>query len=226
MRRAAELERVESVGERGRSLADLEQIAREAGIDPTLVRRAAQEIEERSAEQEGSGFTGAPTTVKLERTVQGELPDTEYERIVEEVRRAFGTTGIASTLGRTLTWTSTMEHRHDHPRSLSVSITPRDGRTTIRVQERFRSLAGGLFGGILGGLGGAGLGASLAVGMAVFDSGGVALLSGAAVVSGAYLLARTIFSAVVGRRTRELREVLDSLADEVARVTPTTVREP
>lgn len=217
MRRAAELERVDSAGERGRSLAELEQIAREAGIDPAMVKRAATELDELATEAPGSGFAGAPTTVKVERVVGGELPESEYERVVEEVQRAFDANGIASTFGRTLTWSTTMEYRHQRPRMLTVSISPRDGRTTVRVQERLTALAGGIFGGLVGGLGGAGLGASLAVGLAVFGSAGIAAVSGAAVVSAAYLLARTIYSAIVSRRTRELREVLDALATHVAK---------
>ena len=45
---------------------------------------------------------------------------------------------FVTTLGRTLTWSA-----QGSQRKMVVSVVPRDGRTTIRVDERLGPLAGG-----------------------------------------------------------------------------------
>ena len=76
IKRASELQEVESIGESstGMSLAELEQIAREAGLDPALVRRAASDLDTRVTDRQPSAFFGAPTGLVLERTIDGEVP--------------------------------------------------------------------------------------------------------------------------------------------------------
>ena len=60
----------------GMSLVELEQIARETGLDPALIRRAAADLDTRVTDRSPSRFLGAPTTLRLERTIDGEIsPD-------------------------------------------------------------------------------------------------------------------------------------------------------
>src|SRR3954451_2014706 len=138
IKRASELQQDEAPAESttGMSLAELEQVAREAGLDPALVRRAATDLDTRVTEQQPSRFIGAPTTLHLERTIQGEIPVDEYEPIVLEIQRILGGVGTASTLGRTLQWSMiSMDRRRYASRTMHVTITPRNGRTTIRIEE-------------------------------------------------------------------------------------------
>jgi len=219
IKRASELQVSEAPAEStsGMSLTELEQVAREAGLDPALVRRAATDLDTRVTDQRPSPFLGAPTTLRLERTIDGEVPVEEYESMVLEMQRIVNQIGSASTIGRSLQWTSFgVRRRNVSTRTVQVTITPRHGRTTIQIHEPVGQLAGGLFGGLMGGLGG-GLGsAAFGIGMSVFMSGTVALGLVGSVVGGAYLLARTIFGRMVRSRGEELQELMSHLVDHVS----------
>jgi len=201
----------------GMSLAELEQVAREAGLDPALVRRAATDLDTRVTERKPSLFVGAPTSLQLERTIDGEIPVEEYESLVLEIQRILGEMGTASTLGRTLQWTmSPQSGRHHSGRTVQVVITPRHGHTTIRIDEPLGGLAGGLFGGLMGGMGGGLSGVAVGIGVGAFHSGTVAVGLMGVFVSSSYLLARTIFGQVSRRRGARLQELMSRLADHVA----------
>ena len=226
IKRASELQQVESTAESttGMSLAELEQVAREAGLDPALVRRAASDLDTRVSDRKPSPFIGAPTNLVLERTIDGEIPMDEYESLVLEIQREIGGVGQVSTLGRSLVWTMQgASRRRASTRTVQVTVTPRNGRTTIRMEEPLGQLAGGLFGGLMGGLGGGTSGISMGIGMGVFHSALVAsgLIGG--MVVGSYVLARTIFGRVVRDRGERMQRLMSRLAEQVA---TTSVRTP
>ena len=219
IKRASELQQEEAPAESsaGMSLAELEQVAREAGLDPALVRRAATDLDTRVTDRTPSRFIGAPTTLRLERTIEGEVPVDEYEPIVLEIQRVLGGVGTGSTLGRSLQWTMRgVDRRRVSTRTVQVTITPRNGRTTIRIEEPLSHLAGGLFGGLMGGMGGGLSGAAMGVGMGVFHSGFAALGLVGGVVGGAYLLARTIYGRMVQGRGDRLQELMSRLSEHVS----------
>jgi len=127
IKRASELQQTETTTESntGMSLAELEQVAREAGLDPELVRRAAADLDTRVTDQTPNRFLGAPTVLRLERTIDGEVPADEYEPMVLEMQRVLGGVGTASTLGRTLQFSMTGRHRHHATgRDVQVTVTP------------------------------------------------------------------------------------------------------
>lgn len=219
IKRAAELQMQESEQSESRaaglSLTELEQVAREAGLDPALVRRAAADLDTRNSTSPHSRFLGGPSIITIERTISGEVSADDYELIVEELRRVFNDNGIVSTLGRSLAWTSIPSGRRRGGRSVNITVSPRDGNTVIRAEESLRSVAGGLFGGLMGGIGGGTTGASMAVGIGVLHSavafGGIWL----SVLGGSYLLARTIFANVARRSGSRLREAVDRIAQHI-----------
>ncbi|HEU4719757.1 MAG TPA: hypothetical protein VFS59_00225 [Gemmatimonadaceae bacterium] len=219
IKRASELQQLESTPEStaGMSLAELEQVAREAGIDPALVRRAASDLDTRVTDRQPSPFLGAPTTLVLERTIDGEMPVEEYETVVLEIQRELGGVGSASTLGRSLVWTMQRDPGpRARTRTVQVTITPRNGRTTIRMEESLGQLAGGLFGGLMGGLGAGTSGIAMGIGMGVFDSAAITVAIIAGMVSGSYMLARTIFGRVVTGRGERLQHLMSRLAEHVS----------
>src|SRR5215207_6208162 len=111
IKRASELQQEDSPIESsaGMSLVELEQVAREAGLDPALV---------------------------LERTIDGEVSSDEYEALVLEIQRELGGVGSASTFGRSLQWTMRgVDRRRISSRVVQVTVSPRNGRTTIRIEE-------------------------------------------------------------------------------------------
>ena len=146
IKRASEFQQLESTAEStaGMSLTELEQVAREAGLDPALVRRAATDIDTRVSDQKPSAFIGAPTNLVLERTIDGEVPVDEYETLVLEMQRELGGVGQASMLGRSLVWTMqgvTAAKRVDADRAGDGDAAERphddpDGRTARSARRR------------------------------------------------------------------------------------------
>ena len=139
IKRASELQQNETTAESstGMSLAELEQVAREAGLDPELVRRAAADLDTRVTDQTPNRFLGAPTVLRLERTIDGEVPADEYEPMVLEMQRLLGGVSTASTLGRTLQFSlAGGDRRHASGRAVQVTVTPRSSTTTTPVSAR------------------------------------------------------------------------------------------
>jgi predicted lipid-binding transport protein (Tim44 family) len=141
--------------------------------------------------------------------------------MVLEMQRIIGQVGSASTIGRSLQWTAYgADRRRVSSRTVQVTITPRNGRTTIQIHEPMGQLAGGLFGGLMGGMGGGLSGAAVGIGMGAFHSGAAAVALVASVVSGSYLLARTIFGRMVRSRGDELQQLMSRLVDHVSATAP------
>jgi hypothetical protein len=221
IKRAAELQQTEQAeAEPGNAmtLAEVEQIAQEAGIDPRLIRRAAQGLDRPIETNRPSPWVGAPTRLVFERVVDGEIPVDEFEPLVNEIRRTFGENGIPSVLGRTLAWSSTQSagRRRGRGRQIDVSVTSRSGVTTIRVEEELRNTAGALFGGLVGGGGGGTTGISLGIGMEVLHSAPLAGLLWVTIAAGFYTLARTIFGNIAEKREEELRGLAGRLEEQVS----------
>ncbi|MEO7503305.1 MAG: hypothetical protein ABIW94_11765 [Gemmatimonadaceae bacterium] len=226
IKRAAELQQTEQTENdpgNALSLTDVEQIAREAGIDPKLIRQAALGLDQPSTTIRPNPWIGSPTRIVFERVVDGEIPVEEFEPLIADVRRTFGDNGVPSVLGRSLAWSSSVRgRRRAQGRQIDVSVVPRGGVTTIRVEEELRNVAGGLFGGLVGGGGGGTTGISIGIGMGAFHSAPLAFMLWVAIAGGFYTLARTIFGSIAAKRERELRELANRLEEQVtaAVVTP------
>ena len=220
IKRAAELQQTQQV-EREPStaltLTEVEQIAREAGIDPYLVRQAAHGLDRPSEASRPSPWLGAPTRLVFERILDGEITVDDYEPIINEIRRTFGDNGIPSVLGRTLAWTSSPEggRRRHAGRQVNVNVVSRSGVTTIRVEEELRTLAAGVFGGLLGGGGGGTTGISIGIGMGVFHSAAIAAALWVGVAGSFYTLARTVFARMAIKREVHLRELTARLEEQI-----------
>jgi hypothetical protein len=219
IKRAAELQQTEQTAQdtgSALSLSEVEEIAREAGIDPKLIRRAAVGLDQPEQTNRPSPWIGAPTRIVFERVVEGEIPVEEFEPLIAEIRRTFGDNGLPSVIGRSLAWSSGVRgRRRASGRHVDVSVVTRGGITTIRVEEELRNLAGALFGGIVGGGGGGTTGLTMAIGMGVFHSAPIAGLLWVTVAGGMYTLARTIFGRVSAGRERELSGLVGRLEEEV-----------
>ncbi|MEO8576207.1 MAG: hypothetical protein ABI556_05895 [Gemmatimonadales bacterium] len=220
IKRAAELQQTEQVEQdpaTTMSLAEVEQIATEAGIDPRLIRRAAQGLDRPQATNRPSAFAGAPTRLVFERVVDGEIQVDDFEVLINEIRREMGQNGMPSVIGKSFAWTSDFRggRRRSSGRKVDVTVVSRGGSTTIRVEEELRNLVGGLFGGIMGGGGGGTAGISMAIGAEVFHSVPVGFGIWAAAIASAYAIARTIFVRMATRREEGLRSLMDKLEARV-----------
>ena len=219
IKRAAELQQTEQTEQdpgSALSLTEVEEIAREAGIDPKLIRRAAVGLDQPAQTNRPSPWIGAPTRIVFERVVDGEIPVEEFEPLIAEIRRTFGDNGLPSVIGKSLAWSSGIRgRRRSSGRHVDVSVVVRGGVTTIRVEEEMGNLAGALFGGIVGGGGGGTTGITMGIGMGVFHSAPIAGLLWVAVAGGMYTLARTIFGRMSAGRERELSALIGRLEEEV-----------
>ena len=227
IKRAAELQQTEQVAQDATSslsLKEVEDIAKEAGIDPALIRRAATTLDQRNEVNRPSPWIGAPTRIVYERVVDGEITPDAYEPIVDEIRRTFGENGVPSVLGRTLAWTSTQTggRRNSRGRQIDVSVMSRGGVTTIRVEEELRNTAGALFGGLVGGGGGGTTGISIGIGMGALHSAPLAALIWVTVAGGFYTLARTIFGRLCEKREKQLGDLTERLQSLVENAAQTS----
>ncbi|MDH3297786.1 MAG: hypothetical protein OEM23_02535 [Gemmatimonadota bacterium] len=222
LKRATELQRAEpsAADPEGLTLAELAEIAREAGIDPDLLRRAAAEIESRTPESTlVEKLAGAPMKISVERTVPGELAPDRFDGIIPLIQVATDGQGTASAVGKTLTWSSRTD---TNSAGQQVLVASRDGETLIRVEETYTGLASAMFGGIVGGVGvGAGVGAGGAL-AGILGSAVLGITLPLAVLGGSYAGARAIYSRTVRRREAAAVRLVDEIA---AYATGETARE-
>jgi len=167
LERAAELEATQPTEEGALSIGAVEQIAADVGMPPELVRQAAREL----ARPAGSGIAErremaarSPEPrrdrVAVDRTVEGEIRESEHEALVDEIQGTLGIVGHVSTVGRTLTWSPAASG--EDVRRVIVTVTRDVGRTRIHVEEHLfftewrgavigaSGVAGGFFGALLG----------------------------------------------------------------------------
>jgi len=215
----------------GYRLDDARAAAVEAGIPERYVERAAAELglapatpnatavaDVRNETPAASPWSGAPMSILYEVEVPGEVPESELYILVDTIRRRVGEAGHVGTIGRSISWSSSSKNRN-----LQISILSRHGKTTIRVDERLGQLAGALFGGVMGGVGGGSGGLAFGIGMGTLHSLGASLGIWGATISGAYVLARTIYKAQVRKRLETLGELAEELGN-TARDAITTLR--
>ncbi|MEN8375594.1 MAG: hypothetical protein ABFS34_09110 [Gemmatimonadota bacterium] len=196
----------------GLTLSELQEIALEAGIDPTVLRTAAAELEAGANDGAWAKVAGGPIVLMMERLVSGTLPRDSLDALVPIIVSAADAPGQASAVGETLTWSS---NAHGNTRSLQVLVSAEGDNTLVRVEERLGGLAGGLFGGIMGGVGGgAGLGMGGALG-GVLGSALVGILIPTVVIAGSYLAARALFKAAVDKRRRALSALVERIVEEI-----------
>ena len=142
LKRATELQEQAGLDDHTLSLAEIEQIAGEIGIDPAFLRVAATEASQMSSNSRGS-LTGAPFSVEAVRVADGEMSEEQWADVVQEIRRYMGGTGLSSEIGRSREW-SRFVGEGDGRFNLSSShafVRPAKGRTTIELRRSVRGLA-------------------------------------------------------------------------------------
>ena len=218
LKRATEIQHAEpsAAAAGGLTLDELEEIAREAGIDPRHLRRAALEIE--------SGRAGGSLAVRsfgeemelvYELSVPGELPEDRFEYLVPIIESRLTEHGQPAMLGRTLTWRAETPGKQ---RTIQVTVSVRDGETHIRLAERLQQLVAGLFTGTVVGVG---TGVGLGIGLPLAGLVGSVLLAATfpfGIIGITWVSARAIYRTIVRKRRRALTELLDVLASEIRRL--------
>lgn len=213
LERATELQQTEptAVSSGGMTLAELEEVAAEAGIDVRRVRRAAMEFDAGvGASDAWAGFLGAELTVVRETIVPGEVPERRFEDLLSVLQSTVRDHGHPSLVGRTLTWQA---GGSESARKLRVVVSSRGGETTLRVEENLSQMAGGLFGGIGGGVGvGVGIGFGLPLGLSVGSAVAMAAFP-VAWLGLTYVGVRTLYRTLVRRRRGFVDELFGRLLE-------------
>lgn len=217
LRRASEIQRASPTAPNptGMSLRELEEIAREAGLDVASLREAARELDAggRTQKEWGRRLAGAATATILDCTIPRVASADELESLLPLIESAANISGHPSSLRNTLSWYSADSNSG---RKFQIRVTVRSDTTHVRIEERYGGLAGGLFGGMLGGGGGGlGLGAAPAIGMAM-QSVLLAVAFPIVVVGGFYWGARKIFTTVVNDRRRVLERLIRDIETTLA----------
>ncbi len=212
LQRAARLERGRALQAPVLSLAEIEAIAHESGLDPALVRVAARSLDESQSERSPPArLLGAPTHRTIERVIDGELTTAHHERLVVDLRDALVDGARRpphiSSIGRALTVTG-----FPHGALVELSLTPREGKTYLRIDVSSGQLAGGLFGGLTGGLGGGMTPLVVALCQSAHVGPLGTVLAAAGFLSGAFMLARTIFAWRANGNYRKFEQLADTLA--------------
>ena len=202
LKRAAELQGPTDTS--GLTLAELEQIAAEVGIDPAFVKTAATELEEGRPDT-GFHFWGGPLSVDLERIVEGRVSEAKWEEAVAEIRRVFETAGETGKVGRTLEWT----HRNQTGERMHVTVTPMSGQTRIRIFSRLGDWAAAFHAPILS------VSLALTILQFILLHLGLVLETGLAlfIMGAAFMLARLAFGALGRSQERKARKLLTRLDD-------------
>lgn len=151
---------------RGMSLGEVESIAREVGIDPVMVRRAATALAAEDVSFQGTSWE----RFVLKRSAAGEMDRDDLVRVLQAVRDA---TGVP---GDTVSRVSGVEWKGGDVVKTVVSADSLDGNTELRVavDATGARILSHLFPGLAGLLTSVAVGATLEPGVAV----GMAILAG------------------------------------------------
>jgi hypothetical protein len=211
VKRASEIEATTPTAGGAMTIGGVEALAGEVGIAPETVRAAAHALRAAPAPEpiRSNPWIGGPTTIAIERSIDGELPETEYSALVDETRRVLKNVGQVSQLGRSFSWVATAGATR---RQLEIVVSVRGGRTRITLQESLAPLVGAIFGGIGGGMGGGGMGPILGilVGALHVPATAIAVIIPLWLAT-TYATARTAYHNGTRRRVRELEELADRL---------------
>jgi hypothetical protein len=197
-----------------RALAERTPSSATVGISDGLVREGPSMFDKPNL------WVGARTRLEYEAVVDGEIHPDDFEEFVVELRRSLGELGTASTVGRTMTFTSNAPTQAGtYPRRLQVTVTSRSGRTTIRAYEDIRQIANGIVGGVSGGVGGGFGGAMAGIIMGATQNPLIAVPTLLGIAGLAFGLSRFGVRRYSDKKARELREAVERLAKRVGEMT-------
>jgi hypothetical protein len=231
VKRASEIEATAPTAGGAMTIGGVEALAAEVGIAPDVVRAAAQSMKSAGVTRGAlepprrNPWIDGPTSLVFERVVDGELPDTEWQVLVDEIRRVLRNAGQVSQFGRSFSWVAARGTAVR--RDLEIAVSVRGGSTRITIQENMGQLIGAVYGGIGGGMGGGGLGPMLGILGGALHVAGPLLAALVPVWLGTtYMTARAVYRYNTNRRAKELEGLADRLVELVRELVPVRPRLP
>lgn len=121
----------------GLTLHDLQDIAREVGISPSAVSRAAQSLDRPNEMAARRTFLGLPIAVERRVALNRNLTDTEWDLLVVELREVFHARGTVRTQGSLREWSNGNLHALLEPTptgyQLRLGTFKGDARASVAV---------------------------------------------------------------------------------------------
>lgn len=159
---------------------------------------------------------GAPLRLELAHTFDGEYPRDELETLIDLIRQITREPGRAELLKSSITWSAGTNPRATGPFTV-VTVSVRDGKTSLLVSDSLGQLAGGLYGGLGGGLGG---GAIMVPIIAFLSMPALIPVACATWLGGVFLGTRAIFKRAARRRAEGLEKLFTALTVEISAKIP------
>lgn len=207
LRRAAELEdrAGTELSARGISLRELEQIARDVGLDPGRIRRAALELEGGRHRFRDSVSLGSAPSSTAARGVETEITGAALRELVQSIDELVDAPGTVTEALGTVRWTA-----RDRFLTTQVAVGPGDGGTLLKVHERIDPRFRAILHIVPTGWGGiAGLGIAASAGLATIPAAAV-ILSCAAVGTAA---GRGVWEILSERSRRRVDRLVSDLSN-------------
>ncbi|MBA3462894.1 MAG: hypothetical protein H0T46_23260 [Deltaproteobacteria bacterium] len=155
---------------------------------------------------------GAPLRLELAHMFEGEYPKDELETLIDLIRGVTRESGRAELLKSSMTWSAGTNPRATGPFTV-VTVSVRDGKTSLLVTDSLGQLAGGLYGGLGGGLGG---GAIMVPIIAFLSMPPLIPAAVATWLGGVFLGTRAIFKRAARRRAEALETLFSALVVEIS----------
>lgn len=118
------------------SLPEIQAIAEEVGIDREHVAHAAREILTRGASPSAVAIRDRKG-VHLARTVPSPVTESEWGRVVAELRSAFEVVGVSSEIGEVREWLASPSLKGGGVR---VRLEPTSGGTSITIEDSLKTM--------------------------------------------------------------------------------------
>ena len=167
----------------------------------------------RGAEQGAAARWFGPGTLQLARRFDGAFPTDRFEGLIERIREVTRDPGRTELLRSSLTWFASRGEKSPGPFRV-VTVTVRDGVTTLTVTDRLGGLAGAIYGGVGGGVGGGGMALPILASAAVPALAPVFVLGW---LGGVFLGTRAIYRRAARRRAVALQQLFDALEIDIER---------
>jgi hypothetical protein len=191
------------------TLHDIEQTAKEIGLENDLVHRAAMEIQGGARSSFLKRFLGSETEIAAIGRDDTATSNEALQELAVTMQTITGFSGTGSAQGSVCSWVTSRADVEQRGFPTQITVRSVTSGTVVEIRERLGQLAAGLYGGLMGGVGlGAGLGVGLGVGLGKLGSGGAAAIIATGTFVASYGLARLIFTSVAARRRRETRVML------------------
>ena len=208
--READQARIEAL-ERELAVAQDKLAVLEGRQSQALVLASPGALVREGGQKRAAWWFGAPRQLQFTRRFDGAFPAERFEELVERIREVTRDPGRTELLRSSMTWFASRAGKSLGPFRV-VTVTVRDGVTTLTVTDRLTALAGAIYGGVGGGVGGGGFGLPILAATAVPVLAPVFILGW---LGGVFLGTRAIYKRAAQRRAVALQQLFDALVADI-----------